>query len=99
MEPAIFRRIRAGVGALGISHASNRGVSNETRFALNLTGLLFVVLVWLGSVVASMVYACQPGNGGAVVMAMFAACIGYGFFREAVTQVAVSEDRYPLPRR
>ena len=75
---------------------SLRGVSNETRFKLNLVGLLFVVLVWLGSTAALTVYACQPGNAGAILIAGLAACVGYGFFREAVSQVGRSLDRYPV---
>jgi hypothetical protein len=71
-------------------------VSNETRFKLNLLGLLMVVLVWLGSVVGCTVYAMQPGNGGAVVLAGFFALAGYGMFREGVEQVGRSLDRYPV---
>lgn len=74
-------------------------MTNETRFRLNLIGLLLVVLAWLGGTVACMVYACQPGHGGAVILALFVGCIGYGFFREAVTQVGRTLDRYPLPVR
>jgi hypothetical protein len=73
-------------------------VSNETRFALNLTGLLIVVLVVLASVVGSLVYACQPGNGGAVILTMLFACVGYGFIREGIEQVARSEYEHPIRR-
>lgn len=74
-------------------------MSNETRFALNLTGLLFVVLAWLGSVVGALWYACQPNCGGAVVLALLAVCVGYGLLEEALVQVDRSLYRHPLPRR
>ena len=71
-------------------------MSNETRFRMNLLGLLMVVLVWLGSVIGCTVYAFIPGNGGALLLSVFFAFVGYGFFREGVEQVGRSLDRYPV---
>jgi hypothetical protein len=98
VEPAIFGEFEPGLGAVGLSLACNRGVSNDTRFALNLTGLLLVVLAVLAGVIGSFVYAMQPGNGGAVVLTMLVACIGYGFVREGMEQVSRSEWEHPVRR-
>ena len=73
-------------------------MSNETRFALNLAGLLILVLVVLAGVIGSFVYAMQPGQGGAIVLTMLVACVGYGFVREAMEQVSISEWEHPVRR-
>jgi hypothetical protein len=73
-------------------------VSNETRFALNLTGLLMVVLLVLGGVGTSIWYAMQPGQGGAIILTGLAVCVGYGFIREGIEQVARSEYEHPIRR-
>ncbi len=73
-------------------------MSNETRFTLNLIGLLILVLVVLSGVVGSFVYAMQPGNGGAIVLTMLVGCIGYGFVREGMEQVSRSEWEHPVRR-
>jgi len=57
-----------------------------------------VVLVVLGSVVGSFVYAIQPGNGGAILLTLLAASLGYGFVCEAMEQVARSEYAHPVRR-
>lgn len=74
-------------------------MSNESRFRLNLLGLLLLVLVWLGSTVGTVVYALQPGNGGAVLLAGFFALVGWGMFQEALKSIDHSLARHPLPRR
>jgi len=82
-----------------MERASNRGVSNETRSTLNLLALATLILVVLASVVGSLVYAMQPGNGGAVVLTMLAACVGYGLICEGVESVARSQWEHPVARR
>jgi hypothetical protein len=84
---------------VGTVRASNRGVSNETRFTLNAIALVTLILVVLASVVGSLVCAMQPGNGGAIVLTMLSACIGYGLICEAVEQTARSEWAHPVARR
>lgn len=73
-------------------------MDNVTRFRLNLTGLLLLAVVWAGTTLGALVYATLPGNGGAILLAGFAALVGFGLFREALTHVGRSLDRYPLPR-
>lgn len=58
-------------------------MSETTRIVLALVALLVLVVGWLGGTVATVVYACQPGNAGAVVLAGLVFCLGYGFVQEA----------------
>jgi hypothetical protein len=60
-------------------------VNENTRIALALVALMFVVLVWLGGTIGTVVYASQPGNAGAMLGAFFVFAVGYGFVREAHT--------------
>lgn len=55
----------------------------DTRIALALLALVILVLAWIGGTVACVVYACQPGNAGALVLAMLVACGGWAFVHEA----------------
>ena len=55
---------------------------------LALVALVFVVLVWLGGTIGTVVYAIQPGNAGAMLGAFFVFAVGYGFFQEATTALS-----------
>lgn len=57
-------------------------MNESTRCLLSLIGLLVLVLVALGATVGCVVWACQPGNGGGIVLAMLVGCMGYGFVQE-----------------
>jgi hypothetical protein len=58
-------------------------VTHETKTLLALVALVALVLLWIGGTVATVAYACQPGNAGAVVMAGLVFCGGWGFVAEA----------------
>jgi len=62
-------------------------VNDETRFRLALLTLLVVALVWVGSTVGTLVYACQPGNAPAILLAGLVGLVGYGLTREGFSWV------------
>lgn len=55
----------------------------DTRLALALIAFVLVVLVWIAGTVGAVVYACQPGNAGAMLVALLVGCAGWGFVQEA----------------
>ena len=62
-------------------------MNENTRFALALALLAFVVLVVLAALVGTVVYASQPGNAGAMLGAFLVAGLGWGFVQEALQNV------------
>jgi len=55
----------------------------DTRLALTVALFVLVVLAWIAGTVGAVVYACQPGNAGAVLVAGLVAAVGWGFVQEA----------------
>jgi len=58
-------------------------MNENTRFAVALLAVALVFVLWVGSTVGTLVWACQPGNAGGVLAALFVACVGWGFMQEA----------------
>lgn len=63
-------------------------MNENTRCLLQLLGFLVLVLVWLGGVVGTLVWSCQPGNSGGMVMVLLVGCMGWGFVQEYRQQVS-----------
>ena len=53
------------------------------RTVAPLLSMLLVLVLWLGGTVGCVVYACQPGNAGALLGAAFVFLMGLGFWHEA----------------
>jgi len=64
-------------------------VNENQKTLVALVAMLVFVLVWAGCVVGCCVVACQPGQAGAVLMVVFALCVGWGFFQD--TRAALGE--------
>ena len=60
-----------------------RGMNADTRLALTVALFVLVVLAWIVGIVGAVVYACQPGNAGALLVAALVAAVGWGFMQEA----------------
>lgn len=50
---------------------------------LSLLTFLLVCLLWLGGTIGTLVYTCQPGNSGGIVLVGLVFCMGYGFMQES----------------
>ena len=62
-------------------------MNEETRNTVALLALLALVLVWLGGIVGTLMWAAQPGNAGGVLVTVFVGFVGYGFVAEGWTAI------------
>lgn len=57
-------------------------MTDTQRIIAALLGVFVFLLAWAASVAGCLAWAMQPGQGGAVLMALFALLLGYTFFQE-----------------
>ena len=71
-----------------VSQSCNtKNVTKGTRFHLALLMLFIAAIAWMGSTIATIMWASQPGNAGAILFVAMVSMAGYLLTKETAVHM------------